>query len=60
MKRLSTHCMNDLENNTQAQATAKADAGKPRKQTLDFLMQFARAYQAEPALNAEVCGYVLN
>lgn len=60
MKRLSTRCMNDLENNTQAQATTNADPGKPRKQTLDFLMQFARAYQAEPALNAEVCGYVLN
>lgn len=58
MKSLSTQCMDDLEKKTQKKA--KSDAGKPRKQTLDFLSQFARVYQAEPALKAEVCGYVLN
>ena len=30
------------------------------KQTMDFLKQFARAYQAEPAVRPEFCGYVLN
>lgn len=58
MKRLFTPCKDDLENKTQRKA--KNNCGKPRKQTLDFLSQFARVYQAEPALKAEVCGYVLN
>lgn len=58
MKRLFTPCKDDLENKTQQKA--KSSSGKPRKQTLDFLSQFARVYQAEPALKAEVCGYVLN
>ena len=30
------------------------------EQTMDFLKQFARAYQAEPAVRPELCGYVLN
>lgn len=58
MKRLSTLCMDDLKNKTQRKS--KNNSEKPRKQTLDFLSQFARVYQAEPALKAEVCGYVLN
>ena len=49
MRKLSTQCMDDLE--------AKSS---PRKQTMDFLKQFARAYQAEPAVRPELCGYVLN
>ena len=32
----------------------------PRKSTIEFLKQFARAYQAEPAVRPEFCGYVLN
>ena len=48
MRKLSTQCMDDLEKNS------------PRKQTMDFLKQFARAYQAEPAVRPELCGYVLN
>lgn len=58
MKRLFTSCMDDLEDKTQRKV--KKSCGKPRKQTLDFLSQFARVYQAEPALKTEVCGYVLN
>lgn len=58
MKRLSTLCMDDLKDKTQGKS--KNDSAKPRKQTLDFLSQFARVYQAEPALKAELCGYVLN
>lgn len=58
MKRLSTQCMDNLEKKTQKKA--RSGSGQPRKQTLDFLSQFARVYQAEPALKAEVCGYVLN
>lgn len=33
---------------------------QPRRQTLDFLTQFARVYQAEPVLCPELSGYVLN
>ena len=51
MRKLSTQCMDDLE---------KKVKSAPRKQTMDFLKQFARAYQAEPAVRPELCGYVLN
>lgn len=57
MKRLSTQCMDDLRNRTKKNPKEKSG---PRKQTLDFLSQFARVYQAEPVNQPELCAYVLN
>lgn len=54
MKRLSTRCMYKLS------GIRKRNPGRnktyPRKQTLDFLTQFARVYKAE----SDICTYVLN
>ena len=55
MRKLSTQCMDDLEKKVKSAPEAKSS---PRKQTMDFLKQFARAYQAEPAVRSELCGYV--
>ena len=57
MRKLSTQCMDDLEKKVKSAPEPKSS---PRKQTMDFLKQFARAYQAEPAVRPEFCGYVLN
>lgn len=57
MRKLSTQCMDDLEKKMKSAPEAKSS---PRKQTMDFLKQFARVYQAEPAVRPELCGYVLN
>lgn len=57
MKRLFTQCMDDLGNKTKQNSKEKS---RPRKQTLDFLSQFARVYQVEPAKQPELCTYVLN
>ena len=53
MRKLSTQCMDDLEKKVKSAPEAKSS---PRKQTMDFLKQFARAYQAEPAVRSELCG----
>ena len=53
MRKLSTQCMDDLEKKVKSAPEAKSS---PRKQTMDFLKQFARAYQAEPAVRPELCG----
>lgn len=58
MKRLSTQCMNELENKTDR--NRKERKTMPRRQTLDFLTQFARVYHSEPALCTEFCGLVMN
>ena len=58
MKRLSTQCMNGIENKTDR--NRKDRKSSPRRQTLDFLTQFARAYHSEPALRTELCGLVMN
>ena len=50
MRKLSTQCMDDLEKKVKSAPEAKSS---PRKQTMDFLKQFARAYQAEPAVRPE-------
>ena len=50
MRKLSTQCMDDLEKKVKSAPEAKSS---PRKQTM-------RAYQAEPAVRPELCGYVLN
>ena len=42
MRKLSTQCMDDLEKKVKSAPEAKSS---PRKQTMDFLKQFARAYQ---------------
>lgn len=47
MKRLSTQCMNEIENKTNR--NRKERKTMPRRQTLDFLTQFARVYHSEPA-----------
>lgn len=57
MRKLSTRCMDDLEKKVKSAPEVKSS---PRKQTMDFLKQFARAYQAEPVVCPELCGYVLN
>ncbi|MGM9759324.1 MAG: hypothetical protein ACI30I_04310 [Parabacteroides sp.] len=56
MKNISTFCMQN------AGCTSKAEQkmGSPRKQTLDFLMQFARAYRVENAIDPKIGGYMLN
>lgn len=58
MKRLSTQCMNEIENKTNG--NRKERRAMPRRQTLDFLTQFARVYHSEPALRTEFCGLVMN
>lgn len=58
MKRLSTRCMNGIENNRNKKQE-EINSG-PRKKTLDFLTQFARVYRAEPLFDEKVCGYILN
>ena len=58
MKRLSTQCMNEIENKTDR--NRKERKTTPRRQTLDSLTQFARVYHSEPALRTEFCGFVMN
>ena len=58
MKKLSTPCMNEMINNQKKDRNN--ERSNPRKKTLDFLTQFARAYQAEPAIQQDLCGYVMN
>lgn len=58
MKRLSTHCMDGIEN--KKDKSRKGGKSAPRRQTLDFLSQFARVYHSEPALRPELGGLVMN
>lgn len=58
MKRFSTQCMDELKDKTKRNRNGKKSI--PSRQTLDFLSQFARSYHAEPALQPEFCGYVMN
>lgn len=58
MKRLSTRSMNKFGNIRKN--NLGRGGGKPRKQTLDFLTQFARVCHAEPALDSTICSYILN
>lgn len=58
MKRFSTHCMDELKDKTKKNRNEKKST--PSQKTLDFLSQFARSYHAEPALQPEFCGYVMN
>lgn len=58
MKKLSTRCMNNIEN--KRRCNSQRNEAAPSKQTLDFLTQFARVYQVEPILREDICAYVLN
>lgn len=58
MKRISTPCIQVLKNKTRRSRSEKKSM--PSRQTLDFLSQFARSYHVEPALQPELCGYVMN
>lgn len=60
MKRLSTQCMDELENKANKDRSEKRRNSTPCRQTLDFLTQFARVYHSEPALCPELCGLVMN
>jgi len=35
-------------------------ATEPRRETLDFIRQFARAYQCETTLDERIGGYIVN
>lgn len=59
MKKLSTQCMDELENKANNNRNEKKKS-QPRRQTLDLLMQFARVYHSEPSLCPELCGIVMN
>lgn len=49
-----------MDNFKEKQKDFQEVESSPRKQTLDFLKQFARAYHAEPTVSQDLCGYVLN
>jgi hypothetical protein len=56
MKNFSTRCRGKIiekENNNDKPIM-------PRKQTLSFLMQFARVYHAESLIEKNLCGFILN
>ena len=57
MKKLSTHCMNDMNNKETRQ---KETESAPKKQTLDFIRQFAKVYYSEKMIRTDLCGFVLN
>jgi len=57
MKNFSTHCMAKTTENEKSKEGEKI---RPGKQTLAFLMQFARVYRTEPALSKDFCGFVIN
>lgn len=57
MKKLSTHRKAHPDNNENKELHVKSS---PRKQTLDYLSQFARVYCSKRVLNTKHCGFVLN
>lgn len=57
MKNFSTQCMDKMMGNEKGKSLKK---DVPCKQTLAFIMQFARVYHTEPALQKELCGFVIN
>ena len=58
MKGLLTQCMNEIENKTNR--NRKERKTMPRRQTLDFLTQFARVYHYRNPLYAQNSGLVMN
>lgn len=59
MKKISTSCSTDLDLKRKSSVVLSASDG-PELKTLDFLRQFARSYHAEPSLDADLCGWVMN
>jgi hypothetical protein len=57
MKKLSTRCMDSMDK-TNYQGKEKRNS--PRKQTLDFLSQFARVYCSKKTETAGHYDFVLN
>lgn len=57
MRKLSTLCIDDVRRKEDDRLEG---SGSPRKQTLDFLRQFARVYQSEPVMHPELRGFVMN
>ncbi|MDR1937088.1 MAG: hypothetical protein LBQ73_01140 [Tannerellaceae bacterium] len=57
MKNVSTRCRDEIMEKGKNSGGEKI---APCKQTLSFLTQFARAYHAEPVLQKNLCGFVLN
>ncbi|MDD2437563.1 MAG: hypothetical protein PHG27_01370 [Massilibacteroides sp.] len=57
MKKLSTYCMDSMNNTDKKKQEKK---GSPRKQTLDFLSQYARVYCSEKTLSTGHFDFVLN
>lgn len=57
MRKLSTRCMENIDSKGMNAHDVKTS---PKEQTLDFLRQFARVYNAESNLYKDIRGYVLN
>ena len=57
MKKFSTHCMNDMNNK---EIRKEEIVSTPKKQTLDFIRQFAKVYYSEKMIRTDLCGFVLN
>lgn len=57
MKKLSTQCMDFMSNNNEKQLDKKSS---PRKQTIDFISQFARVYCSQKTLTTKQYDFVLN
>ncbi|MDR1746296.1 MAG: hypothetical protein LBR49_03385 [Tannerella sp.] len=59
MKNFFTLCLTN-EHSASDEQTVKTYVFGPREETLGFLRQFARVYQAEPALEERICSYIIN
>ena len=57
MRKLSTQCMDDLEKKSEKCPGGEKFASEAND---GFLETVCEAYQAEPAVRPEFCGYVLN
>ncbi len=53
-----TRCMDEIEDNKDDNCWERDI--RPKKQTLEFLRQFARVYKVEKNLVSEQEGYVIN
>ena len=60
MKKVSTFRISKLSARVNMHEADSYQEAGPSNQTLDFLRQFARSYHAEPSLNTNICGFVLN
>ena len=53
MKKISTHVLNQKDDKEQVVA-------KPKKSTIEFLQQFARAYKFEKEMPIQLGGFIAN